>query len=221
MKKNTKIYLGLLLPLTAIVLSTASLAATALNAALLIVSSDYDPFDVTVDGNKYTCYRLDGTGNEGKVSIAWSRDNQLPTDTPTDLNLPKNVTVGSTTYTVAGIAPGGFRYCDFQTFNFANDNAIVDIGEEAFAYCTNLTTIKLPYGIDRIAPSCFLDCRTLTHVYYSDSSGTMVINNRRITEIGDHAFDSCVSLLDFTCPREIEKFGQSCFQRCKSIVKYF
>lgn len=218
-KRNKKIYLSILVPLAAIVLSTASIAATGLTAAIFI-DTEANTFDVTVSGNKFTCYKLVGNENSNKVAIGWSRDNQLPSDTPSSLTLPVSVSDGTTTYTVAAIAPGGFRYCDFTTFTFDPANQIQDIQEEAFAYCTNLTSIQLPYGIERIAPSCFLDCRSLQKVYYSDSGGATAINNRKITEIGDHAFDSCVSLQEFTCPRLISKFGQSCFQRCTSFSTF-
>ena len=218
-KRKSKLYLAILAPLTAIVLSTASIAASGLMAAILI-DNEANTFDVTVSGNKYTCYRIQGEGNSDKVAIAWSRDNQLPTDTPDSLTLPKLVSYGGSDYKVASIAPGGFRYCDFSTFNFEQDNLIEDIQEEAFAYCLNLTSIQLPYGIQRISASCFLDCRSLNSVYYSDSGGIKAIYTRRIKEIEDHAFDSCVSLQDITCPRTIEKFGQSSFQRCTSLATF-
>ena len=42
-----------------------------------------------------------------------------------------------------------------------------------------------------------------------------------IKSIGDHAFDSCVSMDVFNCPRKLETVGKSAFQNCKSLKRFY
>lgn len=179
-----------------------------------------DEYTYVYDGHTFKCYKFnpDGETPVPGVAIAWGED---PKDAPNTgtLVIPSEVTIGEGIYTVRAIAHGGFRYCDFEHVSIPN--TVEEIKEEAFAYCTNLKDIDLPYLIDRIAPSTFLDCRALEYVHYLKSDGTKAFGNSRITSIGDHAFDSCISLKDFYTPSSVTYFGESCFQRCKKIKNFY
>ena len=187
---------------------------------------NYDTFFIYEDDvgggviNTYKCYRIKGEGEQlvpGEVAIAWGEDTG---NTPTELEVPTTVTDSNNNpFTVKAIAKAGFRYCDFE--NIILPNTIEQIESEAFAYCTKLTTIGIPYLVDKIYPSTFLDCRALTSVRYLDSSGNTAFGNDKITEIGDHAFDSCVLLRDFYSPKNCTYFGESSFKNCRSLVNFY
>lgn len=198
---------------------TLSTIAPVIGAILKVNEESF--FIATDNGHQYKCYRFkDDNGNPvSGVAIAWGEN---PEDTPNDsLIIPKTVTNPETSaeYTVRAIAPGGFRYCDFAQVILPE--TIESIQEEAFAYCEKLTSFDLPYLLDKIAPSTFLDCRALEYIYYTNSTGARAFGNETITEIGDHAFDSCISLRDFYCPKNLVTFGESCFQKCETLATFY
>ena len=186
--------------------------------ATLIEVSEGASFIVEEDGHTYRCYHLEqeGTTVPG-VAIAWG---ELPENTPDEgLTIPGEVHHGDDTYTVRAIAKHGFRFCDFKYVTVPQSVELIE--EEAFAYCTQLKNFKIPYKVDKISPSTFLDCRSLEMIKYSDAVGSDSSTNNVIESIGDHAFDSCVSLKSFYCPRKVTYFGESSFKNCRTLVNFF
>ena len=170
-------------------------------------------------GNSYKCFTfkdVEGHVVNDAVSIAWA---DLPANTPKDLVVGDTISYDDDTYHIKGIAKHGFRYCDFESIDLSNN--IESIAEEAFAYCTKLKTFNMPYPVTKIAPSTFLDCRSLETVRYYDENKHSIFSNDQITEIGDHAFDSCVSLRDFYSPTTTTLFGNSAFKNCSNLVNFF
>lgn len=45
------------------------------------------------------------------------------------------------------------------------DNAVTEIGEEAFEYCSNLTSVTLPNNVTKIGEHTFSSCGSLESVY--------------------------------------------------------
>ncbi len=202
---------------------TFSLTAGAIGFGAGIVSTfaayviDDNSYFTYTDGDGYTykCYSI--TGQSTKVAIAWGMD---PSDTPTDLIVPSTVTHSGASYTVAAVAKGGFRFCDFETISLPN--SVEEIREEAFGYCENMTRFVLPYNVTEIAPSTFIDCRAMEYFFYSNSDGSsFLLTNDKVTSIGDHAFTSCISLVNFNCSTALTYFGNSCFQNCESLSNFY
>ena len=191
---------------------------TSVSAA--IYKTNMDSFFLAYDANgyQYKCYTLkdDQDHDVSGVAIAWG---QNADETPDNYTIPSKVTHEEETFDVKVIAKGGFRHCDFK--NITIPQCIEDIEEEAFAYCMNVKEFNLPSQITRIAPSTFLDCRGLEFVHYTNSNGEKVFDNEVIVSIGDHAFDSCVSLKDFYCPKNVTYFGESCFQKCSTLSSFY
>ena len=65
---------------------------------------------------------------------------------------------------------------------------VVEIGREAFMFCSSLTSITLPEGVTSIGDRVFYDCSSLTRVVLPDSIGEMKGN----------PFDKCGSLVDIS-----------------------
>ena len=220
MKRSKKIRIaqfGVLFTFIGLLIFTAASTAMSVVKAVLNVNEE-SFFPVTVDGHDYRCYRI--TEDDPDVhSVAIALNEDASTTTKTTLNVPSSVTHEGTTYTVKAIAKAGFRYTNFD--KFVVPQTVEEIREEAFAYCFNLTSFDIPNKVSKIAPSTFLDCRALESVYYTNSSGNKTFGNSVITEIGDHAFDSCVALREFNVPRSAVYFGESCFQKCSSLVNFY
>ena len=231
-KKRTTLKSALTTGLVALIgVLTMSTFATAVvsivNAALVI--DTMPSFQATVGNNVFYCYRISGEGYENKVAVAWGKD---PSETPDDtLEIPTILNSDNpsdtTNYTVAAIANSGFHRCDFKYVSLPE--TIEEIGKGAFAYCEKLADIRIPPLVDKIQPSTFVSCRGLKTITYSENIAeegqtpvyAATSSNTVITRIEDHAFDSCVSLIQFECPKSLVYIGKSAFQNCNKITRFY
>lgn len=93
-------------------------------------------------------------------------------------------------------------------------------GNNMFANCTSLISVKLPDSITKIPEGVFKGCTALNYVY----------NSQNITSIGKEAFQGCAHLLEATYPKveAIENYAfDGCsdlkaikFEKCSSIGDY-
>ena len=81
------------------------------------------------------------------------------------------------------------------------------IGDEAFSWCSSLTSVTIPNGVINIGNSAFSDCRNLISIVIPDS----------VTNIGDSAFSSCHNLKEVTIGRGVERIGSSAFGYCENL----
>ncbi len=85
---------------------------------------------------------------------------------------------------------------------------VESIGNYAFKYCSNLTSITIPNSVTSIGDSAFNDCRSLTSITIPNS----------VTSIGGYAFESCSSLTSITIPNSVTSIGDSAFKNCTSLT---
>ena len=231
--------ISLIIMLSMLILSTTATIFGVLGFSLTIDESKY--FTV-VDENyhEYKCYTIEDHQVTVKINnvdttcdtiaIGWLSYTGSG-NCPTSITVPETLTYSvtdeethittSTTYVVAAICKGGFRNTSFSTINLPD--TIEEMRQESFAYCMKLSSFTIPYQVKEIAPSTFLDCRALVSIGYRAQEGNSIVDsiyNHTITRIGDHAFDSCVSLISFTCPDSLLYFEKSCFQNCTSLGKF-
>ena len=88
------------------------------------------------------------------------------------------------------------------------DYIVKEIGDRAFDYLTNLTSIIIPEGVTSIGSSAFLQCENLSSVSIPNS----------MISIGNDAFTNCYNLTSITIPEGVTSIGESAFFGCSSLT---
>lgn len=105
-----------------------------------------------------------------------------------------------------------------------------EIGDEAFAGCTNLETVDAPTTLGDVGERAFQGCtklqtlslgRNTAHIYESAFEGCTSLESIQITGtmvyIEDTAFKGCANLKEITLPKYLEKMGNNVFEGCTSL----
>ena len=88
-----------------------------------------------------------------------------------------------------------------------NGKSVTRIGDEAFGFCRNLTSITIPDSVTVIGRSAFFYCENLFNLTIGDD----------VTYIGSSAFSGCRSLTDITIPNGVDEIGWYAFNGCVSL----
>jgi hypothetical protein len=130
---------------------------------------------------------------------------------------------------VTAIGDNAFYLCGFTRVTIGNN--VTSIGERAFDWCSNLTTISLPDSVTSIGNGAFLRCSRLTSVaipagvtsigfavFAGCQSLTVVTLPDGVTSIGDCAFASCARLPAITLPDSVTSIEREAFSMCGSLT---
>lgn len=154
---------------------------------------------------------------------------------------------------VTTVGDGSSRiYGDFENITFSesikiiNDHAfdgfigtsidlsgnIEQLGDYAFANCSEIRILTIPDNIDFIGEYCFYNCEKLEAVAIVGDLSLIspymfgrcvsldeVILNDEITEIGDYAFEECRSIVSIELPSKLTKIGIGLFSSCDSLAE--
>lgn len=104
------------------------------------------------------------------------------------------------------IGNDAFLYCSSLTSITIPSN-ITNIGDRAFYGCNDLTNIKIPNSVTNIGTSAFEGCSDLAQVVIPDS----------VTTIGQHAFYGCNGLTSVFIPLSVTSIGNKAFSYCSNI----
>ena len=111
------------------------------------------------------------------------------------------------------------------------DGDVTTIGNSAFEYCSNLTSVTIPDSVTTIGARAFCGCSSLTSVtipdsvttigqraFYGCSSLTSVTIGDSVTIIDYQTFNCCSSLTSVTIPDSVTTIGQEAFYGCSSLT---
>lgn len=101
---------------------------------------------------------------------------------------------------VTSIGQNAFRWCTHLT-SINMPNSITNIGNGAFYRCVNLTSVFMTGGVTVIGVEAFAYCSNLTYVAMPDS----------MTTIDYAAFSHCASLVDITIPDSVINISSNIF----------
>ena len=122
------------------------------------------------------------------------------------LNLISNADLG-TVSTVAGVSDSYLRN-ELTTLTASDLEGVTKVGDYAFAYNTNLTSIALPSTVTKIGQFGFYYCSGITSLTLPNA----------VTEIGSSAFRYCTGLTSMTIPANVVKIGSSVFNNCTNLT---
>jgi hypothetical protein len=92
--------------------------------------------------------------------------------------------------------------------SYAIPNSVTSIGNNAFYYCRDLTSVTIPNSVTNIGNYAFYLCYSLTNVTIGNS----------VTSIGDGAFYHCPNLTNVTIPNSVTSIGNNAFYHCTSLT---
>ncbi len=122
-----------------------------------------------------------------------------------NITIPATITNGENTYTVTSIGNSAFSWCSDLTSVVIPDS-VTSIGNSAFSYCSGLTSVTIPDSVTSIGNGAFSWCSDLTSVTIPDS----------VTSIGNHAF-FFTGLTSITIPDGVTSIGNSAF-KCSGLT---
>ena len=86
-------------------------------------------------------------------------------------------------------------------------SSVKTIGNGAFAYCANLTSVTIPNSVTSIGAVAFYSCSGLTSITIPNS----------VTSIEIHTFFDCTSLTSVSIPNSVTNIGYTAFRNCKNL----
>ena len=108
---------------------------------------------------------------------------------------------------IVGIADNAFYYCTAMT-SVTVPNTIQTIGKWAFAGCTGLSEIVLPDSVLSIGEGAFHGCDKLTSITLS----------AKLTKIDSYAFYGCKGLTAINFPATLVEIGEAAFFGCQGLT---
>ena len=106
---------------------------------------------------------------------------------------------------------------------------VTAIGEGAFSYCSNLTSIRLPDTLASIGGLAFEACALVSvvipdsvtdmegNVFSACTSLTSVTLGKGLTALPGYTFEGCSALTDLTIPEGYLKIENGAFDNCRSL----
>ena len=126
---------------------------------------------------------------------------------PNDLVIPSTVFYEASAYTVTGIAATTFAYCK-QLTSVKIPDSVKSIGGEAFADCTGLTSINIPNSVKSIGYCAFVGCTALTSIKLPDG----------MKSIEEGLFGECRNLTSVNIPDGVTNIKSLAFEKCTSLT---
>lgn len=101
---------------------------------------------------------------------------------------------------VTSIGEDAFYYCTELTSVEMSDDITEFVGA-TFGYCVKLEDFELPSNLQKIGDYCFYCCLSLNNMTISD----------KVESIGNYAFFYCSNLKEITVPENVSELGLFCF----------
>ena len=132
-------------------------------------------------------------GNNVEVTFKGSNHNEFFDYYVGAVTIPETVTYNDSTYSVTSIGDEAFLYCSSLT-SVTIPDGVTSIGEWAFEKCSALTSITIPNCVTSIRDDAFYDCSSLTSIVW----------NAKNCANYDHPFRGCKNITSFVIGETVE-----------------
>ena len=160
--------------------------------------------DTQVDG---IWYDFDSSTKTASVTYRGGDEYSYSNEYTGNVVIPSSVTYNGITYSVTSIGDDAFYYCSSLT-SVTIPNSVTSIGNYAFYNCSSLTSVTIPNSVTSIRNGVFSGCSSLISITIGNS----------VTSIGDYAFKGCSSLTSVTIPNSVTSIGYEAFRDCSSLT---
>ena len=123
------------------------------------------------------------------------------------LVIPEKVNDGISDYTVTSVGDFAFNYC-YDLTSVEIPNSVTSIGESAFSQCGILTSVMIPNSVTSIGEYAFAGCGSLTSIEIPNS----------VTSIKNHTFEYCSNLTSIEIPNSVTSIEEYAFYQCNSLT---
>ncbi len=123
-----------------------------------------------------------------------------------------------------------WSYTELHCSKVIIEDGVTYIGNCAFAYCDDLTSITIPDSVTNIGEMAFYNCKNLTEIIIPNSVATIgswsftgceklesATLSNALTEISESTFHGCTSLSEITIPNSVTKIKEKAFLFCTSL----
>ena len=179
-----------------------SFATLLLTLLLSMMSIETFAYDFEVDGIYYNLIK----GKAAEVTYKGPRSDTGQSYSG-DVVIPEKVTYEGVEYPVGSIGEDAFLYCSALT-SITIPNSVTSIGGGAFSDCPSLTSVTIPNSVTSIGNSAFYYCKALTSVTLPNS----------VTSIEESTFASCTGLTSITIPNSVTSIGKGAFNSCSGLT---
>lgn len=124
------------------------------------------------------------------------------------IRIPSSISYKGASYKITGIDDQAFAYCSGLT-SISIPNSIKHIGNRAFNKCTSIKSVTIPDGVITIGEQAFAYCVGLTSVTISNS----------VIGIGNSAFAVCSGIKSITIPSSVSTIGNGAFLGCANLTE--
>ncbi len=121
--------------------------------------------------------------------------------------IPSTIEYDGVVCNVTSIGNEAFRFCSDLT-SVTIPGSVTSIGEYAFAGCTGLTSISIPKNVTSIGNYAFYGC----------SGPTSITIPSRVTTIDKYAFYGCTGLTSVNIPGSVTSIGEYAFSKCSGLT---
>ncbi len=192
-----------------------------------------EPYIYWLDEDRYLFFYPDLATMTATITADDGSENELENYKSlgnTILEIPQEVELGSSTYTVVAIDEAALKYAPIKklvlpaTIKSIGDEAFsfsaieeVDfdnisgheckLGKYAFSHCVNLKEVWVSGYTPRISEGAYADCFALEKAVIPGG----------VQEIGKDAFSNCAKLEDLQLPSSLTTIGESAFWNCTSL----
>lgn len=157
-------------------------------------------YDFEVDGIYYN--KL----TENTVEVTYNKYNEATENYTGNIAIPSTFIHDEKIYTVTSIGDFAFAFCDNLT-SVTIPDGVISIDSCAFLGCPNLTSITIPNSVTSIKQAAFHFCG-LTSIAIPNS----------VTKIESGAFDWCFNLTSVTIPNGITSIEPGTFCDCHALT---